>query len=135
MRGLFTGRVWGLCLTILLFSACGRDLRTAKGVVEEFVDRHYVTINLKKAKEYCVGLALKKIDDEIRLTAGFSIDESTRKPRIYYVLLEAREGDMRASFLFEGTIRAEDAPEFKRRWLVDARKVRGQWRVSNFTEY
>ena len=127
--------ILGLCLWTLIFSACGRDLGAARGVVEEFVDRHYVAFDLKKAKEYCIGLALKKINEEIRLTAGHTIDESTHKPRIYYKLLEAKEKEVRASFLFEGTIRTEDAPEFKRRWLVSAQKDGSQWRVSNFTEY
>jgi len=38
-------------------------------------------------------------------------------------------------FLYEGTIQAEDAPMFIRRWLVTARKDQAGWRVSNFTEY
>jgi hypothetical protein len=115
--------------------SCSRDLKTAQGVVEEFVDQHYVHIDLQKAKEYAVGLALEKINDEIRLTAGQLIDASTRKPRVHYRLVEKKGGEGRASFLYEGTIRAEDAPEFKRRWLIVARKDNGEWRVSNFTEY
>jgi outer membrane lipopolysaccharide assembly protein LptE/RlpB len=122
-------------LAIAFLSACGRDLGTAQGVVEEFVDQHYVRIDLQKAKEYAVGLALEKINDEIRLTSGQVIDASTRKPRIHYRLLEKKEGERRASFLYEGTIEAEDAPAFTRRWLVAVRKEENQWRVSNFTEY
>jgi len=124
-----------LCLLAVLVGACGRDLSTAQGVVEEFVDQHYVNINLQKAKEHAAGLALEKINEELRLTSGQAIDTSTRKPRINYRLLEKKEGERRASFLYEGTIRAEDAPEFTRRWLVVARKEGGEWRVSNFTEY
>ena len=124
-----------LFLAIALLSTCGRDLHTARGVVEEFVDQHYVRIDLQKAKEYVVGLALEKINEEIRLTSGQAIDASTRKPRIHYKLLEKKEGEQRASFLYEGTIEAEDAPAFTRRWLVAARKEDNQWRVSNFTEY
>ncbi len=123
------------CLLAVLFGACRRDLRTAQGVVEEFVDQHYVNINLQKAKEYSVGLASEKINEEIRLISGQAIDASTRKPRVHYRLLEKKEGERRASFLYEGTIRAEDAPEFTRRWLVVARKEGGEWHVSNFTEY
>ncbi len=120
---------------ILAFSGCGRDLQTAKGVVEEFIDQHYVYINLKNAKEFCVGLALQKINEEIRLTAGQVIDASTRKPKIYYRILEERVGGQQASFLYEGTIQMEDAPEFTRRWLIRARKEGAQWHVSNFKEY
>ncbi len=131
----FPGMTLFLCALIFTLGACDRDLQTAKGVVEEFVDQHYVYIDLKVAKQYCVGLALHKINEEIRLTAGHVIDASTRKPKIYYRLLERKEEEQRASFLFEGTIRAEDTPEFTRRWLIIARKEGGQWRVSNFTEY
>jgi len=122
-------------LLATLVIACGRDLSTAQGVVEEFVDQHYVNINLHKAKEYAAGLALEKINEELRLTAGQPIDASTRKPKVHYRLLEKKQAESRASFLYEGTIRAEDAPEFNRRWLIAARKEGGEWRVSNFTEY
>lgn len=124
-----------LYLGATLLGACGRDLRTAQGVVEEFLDQHYVHIDLQKAKQYSVGLALEKINEEIRLTSGQVIDASTRKPKVHYRLLEKKGGRERASFIYEGTIRAEDAPEFTRRWLIVARKEGDRWRVSNFTEY
>ncbi len=130
-----SGIVQVLCILILAISGCGKDLQTARGVVEEFIDQHYVYINLKKAKEFCVGLALHKINEEIRLTDGQVIDASTRKPKIYYRLLEEKVGKQRASFIYQGTIRAEDAPEFTRRWLIIARQEDGAWRVSNFKEY
>ncbi|MBI4524263.1 MAG: hypothetical protein HY695_10690 [Deltaproteobacteria bacterium] len=119
----------------LFLGACGRDLNTARGVVEEFVDHHYVYFDLRKAKQYSIGVALEKINEEIRLTEGQTIDASTRKPKVHYRLVERKESPQRASFLYEGTIQAEDAPEFTRRWLVSARKEGNQWRVSNFTEY
>lgn len=135
LKSPFPGMILFLCALIFTLGACDRNLQTAKGVVEEFVDQHYIYIDLKVAKQYCVGLALHKINEEIRLTAGHVIDASTRKPKIYYRLLERKEEEQRASFLYEGTIRAQDAPEFTRRWLIIARKEDGQWRVSNFTEY
>jgi hypothetical protein len=124
-----------LIFSCILFSGCGRDLGSAQGVAEEFVDQHYVQIDLPKAKVYAVGLALEKIDDEIRLTAGQAIDASTRKPKVHYRLLEKKEAEGRVSFLYQGTIQAEDAPEFTRRWLVVARKESDGWRISNFSEY
>ena len=123
------------CMLASFISACGRDMHTAQGVAEEFVDQHYVHIDLQQAKEYVIGLALEKLNNEIRLTAGQAIDASTRKPKVNYRLVEKKEGDGRVSFLYEGTIQAEDAPEFTRRWLIVARKEGNQWRVSNFTEY
>jgi len=118
----------------LFLSACGRDLGTAQGVVEEFVDQHYVRIDLPQAKAYTVSVALEKINEEIRLTAGQQIDASTRKPKVNYQLLKKKESGGRASFLYEGTIQSDDGTSFTRKWLVAARKEGAQWRVSNFTE-
>jgi hypothetical protein len=121
-------------LLALLAGACGRDLTTAQGVAEEFVDHHYVAIDLQKAKTLAVSVALSKVNEEIRLTAGQTIDASTQKPRVHYALLEKKEGDQRASFLYEGTIQSDDGTSFSRKWLITARKEGTQWRVSNFTE-
>src|SRR5512141_1280985 len=89
---------------LLLTAACGNDLNTAQGIAEEFVDLHYVKIELQKAKQYTVSVAQAKIDDEIRLTSGQAIDASTQKPRVNYTLLEKNEGAQRSTFLFEGKI-------------------------------
>ena len=121
-------------LLILVAGACGRDLSTAQGVAEEFVDHHYVAIDLPKAKSLTVSVALSKINEEIRLTAGQTIDASTQKPRVNYTLLEKKEGEQRSTFLYEGTIRSDDGTSFTRKWLITARKEGTQWRVSNFTE-
>jgi len=126
------GRTWFLLL--MFISACGRDLSTPQGVVEEFVDHHYVAIDLAKAKTLAVSLALSKVNEEIRLTAGQAIDASTQKPRVNYRLLEKKEGAERASYLYEGTIQSNDGTSFTRKWLITARKEGNQWRVSNFTE-
>ena len=125
-----------LCMfmALLLVLACGRDLSTAQGVVEEFVDQHYVHIDLAKAKNLTVSLALHKLNEEIRLTEGHRVDASTQKPRVNYTLLEKKEGPERASFLYEGTIQSGDGTSFTRKWLINARKEGDHWRVSNFTE-
>ena len=123
-----------LPLLLFLAGACGRDLSTAQGVVEEFVDQHYVHIDLTKAKTLAVSVALHKVNEEIRLTDGQKIDASTQKPRVHYVLLEKQEGAERASFLYEGTIQSDDGTSFTRKWLINARKEGDRWRVSNFTE-
>lgn len=118
----------------ILLGACGNDLTTAQGVVEEFVDQRFVHFDLAKARLYAVSLALAKVNEEIRLTAGHKIDASTQKPRINYKLLEKRAADRRASFLYEGTITSDDGTSFTRKWLITARKEGSDWRVSNFTE-
>ncbi len=123
----------GLVLAIFVYG-CGRDLDSAQGVAEEFVDQRFVNFDLGKAKLYAVSVALEKVNEELRLTAGHKIDAATQKPRINYKLLEKREGDRRATFLYEGTINADDGSFFTRKWLITARKDGSNWRVSNFTE-
>ncbi len=121
-------------IVAMLVAGCGRDLTTAQGVTEEFVDQRFVHFDLEKAKGFAVSVALNKVNEEIRLTAGHKIDASTRKPKISYKLLEKREGAQRASFLYEGTINSDDGASFTRKWLITARLEEDRWRVSNFTE-
>ena len=123
-----------LVLPLLLCIACGRDLNTAQGVAEEFVDHHYVNFDLQKAKLYTVSVALAKINEEIRLTAGHKIDASTQKPRVNYSLLEKNENEKRSTYLYEGRIQSDDGTAFTRKWLITARRENDGWRVSNFTE-
>jgi hypothetical protein len=134
MRFYLSLRSLVLAFWLVAAAACGRDLNTAQGTVEQFVDEHYVHIDIPKAKQYAAGLALEKLNEEIRLTAGQAIDASTHKPRVNYKMLEKREGDSRASFLYEGTIQSDDGTSFTRKWLIAARKEGNQWRVSNFSE-
>ena len=124
-----------MLLGLLTAAGCERDLGTSQGVVEEFLDQHYVTIDLNKSKDYTIGLARKKVDEEIRLTAGAEIDATTRKPKVYYDFVEKRENRGQLSYLYELTIRPEDANELKRRVLIRLRQHEDNWRVSNFLEY
>lgn len=128
------GRGILLVLALLLAAACNRDLSSAQGVAEEFVDRHYVAMDLQKSKDLAVSVALAKVNEQIRLIEGHKIDASTQKPKVSYRLLEKKESERRASFLFEGTIRSDDNMSFTRQWLITARKEGDLWRVSNFTE-
>jgi hypothetical protein len=121
-------------VALLLTTACGKDLNTAQGIAEEFVDHHYVKIDLQKAKQFTVSVAQAKIDEEIRLTAGQAIDASTQKPRVNYTLLEKNEGAQRSTYLFEGKIQSDDGASFTRKWSIATRKESNGWRVSNFTE-
>lgn len=121
-------------LFFLLLAACGRDMSTAQGVAEEFVDRHYVAMDLKRSRDLTVSIALEKVNEQIRLIGSHKIDASTQKPRVSYKLLEKKESDRRSSYLFEGTIQGGDNTSFTRQWLITARKEGDEWRVSNFTE-
>src|SRR5436190_15955822 len=44
-----------LLLWTLMAAGCAHDLNTAQGVAEEFLDQHYVKIDIPKAKQYAVG--------------------------------------------------------------------------------
>lgn len=124
-----------LCVVLLLAGCEGAGDATARGAAEAFLDRHYVEIDLPGSRDYTVGLARRKVDERIRLTSGHSIDTGTRKPRVYYRLLERREAGGGAAFVYELTVRPEDADEFRRRVLVRVRREGPGWRVSNYVEY
>ena len=125
------------CAVLLLAClGCKGDADTTpRGVAEAFLDWHYVEIDLPKSREYTVGLARSKVDEQIRLTAGHAIDAGTRKPRVYYKLLEEREARGRTAFVYQLTIRPQDAGEFSRTLLIRVRREEAGWRVSNYMEY
>src|SRR3982751_5455164 len=45
-----------LLLWTKMAAGCAHDLNTAQGVAEEFLDQHYVKIDIPKARQYAVGL-------------------------------------------------------------------------------
>ncbi|MBI1818400.1 MAG: hypothetical protein HYR72_25745 [Deltaproteobacteria bacterium] len=121
---------------ITALAGCRAGADTPQGTAERFVDAHYVNIDLAAARPFCVGPALAKVEEEQRLTSGQVIDETTRKPHVHYSLLEKKEeGADRVSFMFEGSIRVDDAGTFTRKWLVTTRKEADGWRVANFDEF
>ena len=129
-------RVAGLLVVVCLFSACQSDAQTARGTAERFLDAHYVEINLGASKAYCTGLALHKVEEEVRLTQGQTIDETTRKPSIGYRLLEEKSRNQgRTSLLYEATIRISGAEKFKKKWLLTLHKGEEGWKVSNYSEF
>ncbi len=124
-----------LVLALFAIAGCRADEKSSLGVAQRFVDHHYVQIDLEGAKPYCTGVALKKLQDEQRLTQGQAIDESTRKPTVRYRLIQKTDEADHGSFVFEGTIQVEDAGQFVRKWLVTTRRDGNGWKVSNFEEF
>jgi hypothetical protein len=123
------------CLALVLH-ACHQDAHSARGVAEGFLDAHYVEINLVAAKAYSAGLALSRVEEEIRLTAGQQIDEATRKPQVYYRLLEKKQrGEHSTSFLYETTFTVDGAGQFKKKVLLTLRQGAEGWRVTNYSEF
>jgi hypothetical protein len=122
-------------LAALRVPACRPDASTARGTAERFLDAHYVQIDLPAALEFTTGVARHKVESELELVKGQPIDEATRKPSVYYTLLEERpENEHAVSYVYRGTITVEDADRFDRRWLLTVRFDGGGWHVTNYQE-
>ncbi len=122
-------------LLLLLVGACRSDPSTPRGTAELFLDAHYVRIDLPAALRFTTGVAHRKVEDEIGLTAGQTIDATTRKPSVHYRLLEEHpDGEAAVNYLYRGRIAVEDAETFERRWLVTVRFADGAWSVTNYQE-
>lgn len=122
-------------VALALYLAACTPPNSARGVVDRFIEAHYIAIDLKAAEPFCTGLALDKLHKEIELTAGQRIDDSTRKPVIHYSLKSRRESAGHVTFLFRATIDVPDADSFEKNWMITARGDGGVWKVSNFNEY
>jgi len=108
---------------------------SARGVVDRFIEARYITIDHIQMQALCTGLALDKIHDEMKLTEGQAIDQSTRKPVVHYSLQQRRgEGD-RMTFLFKARIDVPEGGSFKKFWMISAKKDGEVWKVSNYSEY
>jgi hypothetical protein len=106
-----------------------------RGVVDRFIAAHYMAIDLQAAEPFCTGLALDKLHEEMKLTAGQHIDDSTRKPIVHYRLTAKRESTDHIEYLFRATIDVPDGGSFQKNWMITARKQNDSWKVSNFSEY
>src|SRR5262245_32456455 len=135
MRPRYSCQTLALAL-LLLLPACRSDPHSARGVAERFLDAHYVEINLQAAKPYCTGLALSRLEDEIRLTEGQAVDESTRKPQVHYRLIEERpRGEKSTTFVYETRISVDGAGDFTKKVLLTMRQDEQGWRVANYSEF
>jgi hypothetical protein len=116
-------------------AACRPGADTPQGAAERFIDQYYVQIDLAAARQYCSGVALKKITDQQRLIGDQKIDEGTRRPRVSYRLHEERrEGDEHV-LVYDARFDVEGTDSFTRRLLVTARQKDSGWTVSNFVEF
>lgn len=108
----------------------------ARTVAEQFLDAHYVEIDLEAAKQHCVGVARAKVEEEQRLVGDQHIDASTRRPHVGYRFVEQRdEAPDRVTFIYDGTVRFDDGTTSTLRWLVTTRQdADGSWKVSNYQD-
>jgi len=117
-------------------AGCRADPSTARGTAERFLDAHYVEIDLPTALPYTSGVAREKVEKELELVKGVSIDETTFKPIVRYSLLEERaDGDGGTKFLYHGRILVDGGGGFDRRWLVTVRQETAGYRVTNYQEF
>jgi hypothetical protein len=125
----------GFLVLVLLVGGCGPDPASPRGASDRFLDAHYVAIDLVAALPLTTGLARAKVERERVLVGGEAVDETTRKPQVWYRLLEERplDGDG-VQFLYRGTLSPEGIERFDRRWLVTVRREANGWIVSNFEE-
>jgi hypothetical protein len=108
---------------------------SARGVVDRFIEARYILIDHQQMQALCTGLALDKIHDEMKLTEGQPIDQSTRKPVVHYSLEKTRgEGD-KMTFLFKARIDVPEGGTFKKFWMITAKRDGEVWKVSNYSEY
>ena len=122
-------------LVVILASPGCTPGNSARGVVDRFITAHYVAIDLKAAEPLCPGLSLAKIRQEMQLTEGQKIDETTRKPVVHYKLKAQREAADHVEYLFRATIDVPDGGTFEKNWMLTARREGTVWKVSNFNEY
>jgi hypothetical protein len=122
---------------LLVLASCRGSASSARSAAEGFLDQHYVHINLEAAKQYCVGVARFKVEEEQRLVGDQQIDASTRRPRVTYSLAETKdEAEDRATFVYEAKVHFDDGGDTALRWLVTARREDdGSWKVSNYQEF
>jgi hypothetical protein len=120
---------------LLVVAACRPDPASPRGAAERFLDAHYVAIDLAAALPLTTGLAQTKIHHEAALIGDEKIDAATRKPQVWYRLLDERpleDGGVQLAYL--GTVSPEGMERFERRWLVTVREQPGGWIVSNYEE-
>jgi len=123
-----------LAIVVIVANGC-TPRNSPRGVVDDFIDQHYVAINLKGAEPYCTGLALEKLHEEMALTSGQIIDDTTRKPTVHYKLKAERDSPDHVQFLFRATIEVPDGGSFQKNWMITARRMGDTWKVSNYNEY
>jgi hypothetical protein len=123
-----------LLIFILLLTGCTPP-NSALGVVDRFIEARYILIDHQKMESVCTGLALDKIHEEMKLTEGQPIDQSTRKPVVHYTLQKTRVEGAKTTFLFKARIDVPEGGSFQKFWMITAKKDGDTWKVSNYSEY
>jgi hypothetical protein len=127
-------QIFALFVLMTVMTACTPP-NSARGVVDRFIEARYILIDNEQMQSVCTGLALDKIHEEMKLTEGQSIDQSTRKPVVHYTLQKTRVEGEKTTFLFKARIDVPEGGTFNKFWMITAKKDGDTWKVSNYTEY
>jgi hypothetical protein len=127
-------QLFALFLLMIVLASCTPP-NSARGVVDRFIEARYILIDHQQMQAVCTGLALDKIHEEMKLTEGQSIDQSTRKPVVHYSLQKSRVEGEKTTFLFKARIDVPEGGTFKKFWMITAKKDGDTWKVSNYSEY
>ena len=130
----FGVEILALFVLITVMASCTPP-NSARGVVDRFIEARYILIDSNQMQAVCTGLALDKIHEEMKLTEGQSIDQSTRKPVVHYSLEKTRSDGDKTTFLFKARIDVPEGGTFKKYWMITAKKDGEVWKVSNYSEY
>ncbi|MHB8381866.1 MAG: hypothetical protein ACYDC3_05945 [Candidatus Binataceae bacterium] len=134
LRAVPSSLILALAVAVLSAAACTR-FNSPRGVVDRFITAHYMAIDLRAAEPLCTGLALDKLHQEMKLTQGQPIDDTTRKPVIHYKLKAERDAPEHIQYVFRATIDVPEGGSFEKNWMISARKEGDTWKVSDFNEY
>ncbi len=105
-----------------------------QAAAERFIDELYVKIDQPAARQLATGLALAKLDEEIRLKQGQVIDDTTRQPSIHYTFVQAgSEQDKAASLVYDLHVAPDGADAFTQRLVLTVRQEGSGWKVANYT--
>jgi hypothetical protein len=120
-------------VALTAFASC-RSSDPRQAVAERFIDELFIKIDQPAARELATGLAVSKLDEEIRLKQGQAIDESTRQPQIHYSFVHAADGSGdTSSLVYDLRVAPDGADAFTRRLVLTLRRDGGSWKVANYT--
>jgi hypothetical protein len=133
-RPMAASRIRTIVLLLAVVASACRSSDPRRAVAERFIDELYVEIDQAAARELATGLAVSKLDDEIRLKQGQEIDAATRQPHIGYTFVQAdAAGGETSSLVYDLRVTPDGADAFTRRLVLTLRQVDGAWKVANYT--
>ena len=136
MRPWFAGgpALTALVLCLLAAPACRMVGAPSQAAAEDFLDAHYVHINLPAALSLASGLAADKISREMALTDEVDVAADTLKPRINYRLEHTYEKEDGVRYSYRLSIRAPGLEPYAKRVILALSPGEEGWRVANFSE-